>query len=225
MDEMTTVGDIANWMNQIAPLGLSEAWDNTGLLMGDRSSPVSKLMTCLTLTDASVDEAVREEAELVVAHHPLPFKPLSRITTDTVPGRLLWKLASAGVAVYSPHTCWDSANGGINAQLAQLLGLRNIEPVVPSSTTELQGLGSGRIGDLPATTLVSDLAQQLSGELSDCRLRGVNMEREVSRVAICCGSGGSLLAEGARRGCDLFLTGEATFHHCLEAEALSLIHI
>ncbi|MEZ6135624.1 MAG: Nif3-like dinuclear metal center hexameric protein [Pirellulaceae bacterium] len=143
---MTTVGDISRWMNNIAPLALSESWDNTGLLLGDPAQVVTKLMTCLTLTPESVSEAVAEQASLVIAHHPLPFKPLSRITTDSLAGKLLWKLASAGIAVYSPHTAWDSADEGINALLANYLQLQNVQPLVPCEVPEFIGKISGRDG-------------------------------------------------------------------------------
>jgi dinuclear metal center YbgI/SA1388 family protein len=219
---MTTVGDIADWMNQVAPLRLSEAWDNTGLLLGDRATPVSRVMTCLTLTDHSVDEAVREKAQLVIAHHPLPFKALNRITTETVVGRLLWKLASAGIAIYSPHTAWDSAANGINAQLAQILDLQRVEAVIPAAVKELGDLGAGRMGELSEAVGISKLAERLSSLIPDCRPRGVDCGGEIKRVAISCGSGGSLLAAAAEHSCDLFLTGEATFHNCLEAEALGI---
>ena len=121
---MTLISDIASWMESIAPLRLSAEWDNTGLLLGDESREARRVMTCLTLTPESVREAIDRKADLVVSHHPLPFRPLKRITTAETSGRLLWQLASAGISIYSPHTAWDSAAAGINAMLAERLKLR-----------------------------------------------------------------------------------------------------
>jgi putative NIF3 family GTP cyclohydrolase 1 type 2 len=92
-----TVKCIADWMERLAPVRLSADWDNTGLLLGDSQREVKRVMTCLTLTLESVEEAVTGCADLVISHHPLPFRPLKKITADEPTGRLLWELAGAGV--------------------------------------------------------------------------------------------------------------------------------
>jgi dinuclear metal center YbgI/SA1388 family protein len=222
---MTTVGDICRWMNQMAPLRLSEAWDNTGLLLGDPDSAVQRLQTCLTLTPESVTEAERQRADMVLAHHPLPFQPLKSITTLSLPGRLLWRLARAGISVYSPHTAWDSAERGINAMLAERLNLEDVRPLVPhGEQTPALGepssdVGAGRIGNLPKACRASELAGLCRQLFPESRTRGVDAGLAVRRVAVACGSGGSLLPQAVAAHCDLFLTGEATFHQCLEAQA------
>ncbi len=130
---MTKVIDVVHWMEMIAPLRLSAEWDNTGLLLGDLQRDVQRVMTCLTLTEESVEEAVAQQAELVIAHHPLPFRPVKRITTADTTGKLLWTLATAGISIYCPHTAWDSAAHGINAQLANKLGLSSVMPLLNES--------------------------------------------------------------------------------------------
>jgi len=82
------------------------------------------LMTCLTITPASAAEAVAGRADLIVSHHPLPFRPLSRLTSETSEGRLLLELIGAKIAVFSPHTAFDSAQDGINQRLALQEGRR-----------------------------------------------------------------------------------------------------
>ena len=89
---MPTLAETVEILEQFAPLALAEEWDNVGLLVGDRGRSIQRLMTCLTITPTTVDEAVRERADLVVVHHPLPFRPLSRITSDTTVGRMLLAL-------------------------------------------------------------------------------------------------------------------------------------
>ncbi len=222
---MTTVRELAQWMEIIAPRRLSEDWDNTGLLLGDFQRDVRRLMTCLTLTPESVDEAVSERAEMVISHHPLPFRPMKSLTTADTGGRLLWELASRGISVYSPHTSWDSASSGINAQLAELVGLHNPMPLLPekaphhSSEDETPVIGGGRFGDLASPLELESFAKLVASQVPNCRLRGVDCRRVLRRVGIACGSGGSLLSLAVMQGCDVFLTGEATFHQCLEAKA------
>ena len=96
---METVQSVCDALERLAPLRFAASWDNVGLLVGDRRQTVSRVMTCLTITPASAAEAIDDRAQLIVAHHPLPFRPLGRITTDTTPGRLVWELARAGVSV------------------------------------------------------------------------------------------------------------------------------
>lgn len=214
-----TVAQLVQIIEQIAPPSLSEAWDNTGLLLGDLAAPVRRVMTCLTLTPESIQEAILGAANLVLSHHPLPFKPLSRITTATSAGTGLWNLARHGIGIYSPHTAWDSAPDGINAQLARKLSLTDVEPLIPKLDHEL---GSGRCGNLAQPLDIPAIAAKLARSVPHCRVRYVAPGRAIARVAIGCGSGGSFVAAAQERRCDLLITGEATFHQCLEAQAAGL---
>lgn len=130
---MTTVRAVAAWMGRFAPLHLAESWDNVGLLWGDPSSEVRRLMTCLTVTPDSADEAIAEGAGLIISHHPILFRPLQKITTEGAETAMLWRLARAGVAIYSPHTAFDNAEEGINAGLARRLGLIDVTGLRPSA--------------------------------------------------------------------------------------------
>src|SRR6266702_4301084 len=101
---MYTVHDLTSALQTIAPLSLAAEWDNVGLLLGDSAQPVERVMTCLTVTPASVAEAVEAGAHLMVSHHPILFRAAKKLTVDTAEGRMLLGLIRAGIAVYSPHT-------------------------------------------------------------------------------------------------------------------------
>lgn len=133
---MTTVGQICEYLKQVAPLSLAEDWDNVGLLLGNPAREVTHIITCLTLTSDVAEEAVRTGAALVVTHHPILFKPVKRITNETVEGRLISTLIQNQIAVYSPHTAWDNSYCGINQQLAELLELREVSPLRPRPAGE-----------------------------------------------------------------------------------------
>jgi dinuclear metal center YbgI/SA1388 family protein len=219
---MVRSDDVCSFLEQFAPLQLAEEWDNVGLLVGDRKATVRRVMTCLTVTPASAAEAIAEDADLVVAHHPLPFRPLLRLTRDTIPGRLLLDLIRAGVGVYSPHTAFDSAVAGINQRLAEGLSLKDVAPLHPMPDLE-PAVGSGRFGVLEPERTVGDVARQLKAFLSIDGLQLVgDVGRVVETVAVACGSAGQFLSDARRLGCDLFVTGEASFHTCLEAEATDM---
>jgi dinuclear metal center YbgI/SA1388 family protein len=126
---MSTVAALVESLQQLAPLDLAQEWDNVGLLWGDASAPVERLMTCLTVTPETAAEAIEARAELIVTHHPILFRPIQRLTTATSEGRMLLALARAGVAIYSPHTAFDNAPGGINDILARRLGLTELRPL------------------------------------------------------------------------------------------------
>ena len=214
---MYTIADLVTFLEQFAPPSLAESWDNVGLLVGDRSREATKVMTCLTITPASAAEAVERSASLIVTHHPLPFRPLNRLTADTTDGKLLLQLIENRIAIYSPHTAFDSARDGINQRLANGLGLRDAAALLPAADGEL---GAGRFGMLPQPLTLAQLAGSVKTLLQISRLQCVGpLDRPLGTVAVACGSGGDFLGPARAAGCDALVTGEARFHACLEAEA------
>ncbi len=229
---MPTIADIAAFLEQVAPLRLAEEWDNVGLLVGHRTQKVARVLTCLTVTPASAAEAIEQQADLIVTHHPLPFHAVRQVTSDTTVGRLLLELISARVAVYSLHTAFDSTIGGINDRLAAGLSLQGVAPLAPAAgnreapdgtEASAPSAGAGRWGWLTNPTTLGQLADRLKELLSVKRLQVVGRpEHRVRTVAIGCGAADSLLAAAAANRCDAMVLGEARFHTCLEAEALGI---
>src|SRR6476620_2721652 len=190
---MTTVKDICDFLERFAPAELAADWDNVGLLVGDRAQKVERVMTCLTITPSVAAEAIRERSDLVISHHPLPFKPLKRLTADQPTGRILLDLIRAGIAIHSPHTAFDSAAAGINQQLAEGLGLTQVQPLEPADGLPA-GLGSGRWGILEKDQTLGHLAARLKQFLKIGGLHVVgNLQMPISRVAVACGSAGEFL--------------------------------
>jgi dinuclear metal center YbgI/SA1388 family protein len=219
---MTILQRILTTLDELAPLRTAESWDNVGLLVGDRSRDINRVLCCLTVTDATLVEAIENHADLMVSHHPIPFKPVSRITADSTTGQLLLRAMEHRIAIYSPHTAWDNSEHGINAQLAKRIGLQNVRPLAPFSTDMRAPLdtGTGRCGALPTETSIESLQYTLTKSIPHCKFRHTHsIQRVVQKVGIVCGSGGSLLSLAIKAGCDAMLTGEATYHQCLEAEA------
>jgi dinuclear metal center YbgI/SA1388 family protein len=217
---MLTVYHIAQFLEQLAPAALAEDWDNVGLLVGDHQRRVERVMTCLTITDASAAEAVAAKADLIVTHHPLPFHPPRRLTVDRHDGKLLWQLIGAQISIFSPHTAFDSAQQGINARLAEGLGLVEIAPLVPRADEEH---GAGRTGLLLEPTTLGELAARTKRLLAISSLQAVGpLDLSVERVGVACGSAGEFVTLAAEAGCQALVTGEVRFHACLEAESLGL---
>ena len=217
---MPLIQDLLTALEQQIPLDLAESWDNVGLLLGDARTDARGVMTCLTLTEDVAEEAIREGANLVITHHPILFKAVKRLTTDTSEGRLLLRLAQAGVSVYSPHTAFDSAREGINQQIAVALGLCDIQPVrmKPQSTD-----GAGRWGRWETPLTLSELLSRLEPICGTKQFTFVGEPTQrCTTIAIACGAAGDFLPDAADLGCQVFLTGETRFHTCLEARSLGI---
>ncbi len=213
---MTIVSEVCRFLDQLAPPELAEDWDNVGLLVGRASTDVSRVLTCLTLTPDVANEAVEQQADLIVAHHPVLFQGAKTISDQTREGAMLLDLIERGVAVYSAHTRFDSAQQGINQRLAESFDLNNILPIRVSES--LRHLGSGRSGRLAIPVTLYDflaVVRKASGAayLEYC---GAD-DSPVEHVGIACGSAAEFLDNTVEAGCDTFVTGEVRFHSALEA--------
>lgn len=127
-----TVGDVAKRIEQLAPLHLQESYDNAGLIVGDASSIVSKVLVCLDITEDVVLEAVHRSCQLIVAHHPIIFKGLKRLVGASYVERTVMLALKHNVALYAAHTNLDSVVGGVNTMIAQKIGLEKLSFLAPN---------------------------------------------------------------------------------------------
>lgn len=126
----STVGDLCAAMDAIAPISLAQPWDNVGLLAGDSAVPVRRVLLCIDLTSAVVDEAVARRADFVLAYHPPIFKPVASIRADGHGAEsIVFPCVRRGIAIYATHTALDAAEGGTNDVLASLCGVRDLQPL------------------------------------------------------------------------------------------------
>lgn len=206
--------DLLAVLERIAPLRYAESWDNVGLLSGDPSAPIRRVLCTIDLTPAVLDEALRRGAELVVSYHPPLFEGLKRVRHDSVIRRAI----RADLAIWSPHTALDVAPGGTNDVLADALGLADRAPL--RLTLPAEGLGLGRVGALPSPTPIAVLLERIKRELGLAALLVAGpTEGEIARAAVCAGAGRSLLGDVIQQRAGLFLTGELPHHDALRAAA------
>lgn len=174
---MTTVMrnlDIFKAMESWAPKHLAYDWDNVGLQIGSFHKPVKKVMVTLDVLEATVDEAIENKVDLIIAHHPLLFKPMKQVNVDTAKGRIIQKLLQHEISVYAAHTNLDAANSGVNDMLCDLLAVQDTKVLeqnhieklvklavfVPETHAEqvrdaMSGKGAGHIGDYSHCTFQS----------------------------------------------------------------------
>ena len=213
---MARVSDLVAAFEHIAPVALAEPWDNVGLVIGDARAPLTRVLLAVDLSPDVIDEAVAHGCDAVVAYHPPIFAPHKRLG----PTDLAYHAVRAGLAVYSPHTALDVAEGGTNDALCDVLGLFDRRPLKPRGP---EGPGLGRIGRLPVRSPARAIVDLVKVKL---RLRFVlaagPLDREVETVAVCAGAGGSLVDDASREGAELYLVGELGHHDALRAARVGL---
>lgn len=123
------VADVARAVEALAPLELAADWDNVGMLVGDLAAEVRKVLVCTDVTEAVLDEAIKAQAQMIVAHHPVIFRSAQRVTACDTP--VVHKAVGRGLCIYSAHTNLDAAPGGTSDVLADILGLVDRRPLEP----------------------------------------------------------------------------------------------
>jgi dinuclear metal center YbgI/SA1388 family protein len=223
------VADLVIAMEAIAPTRLAASWDNVGLLVGDRSAPLSRVLLAIDCTRHVVEEARRDGCDAIITYHPVLFEAQKSF----VAGSMAFELARAGVAVFSPHTALDAAEGGTNDVLADAIAMTERVPLRPlgggvtggsppddpSVRARVAAPGFGRVGAVtaaPAWAIVDGIKRSLG--LAHVLVAGP-VDRPVSRAAVCAGSGGELLSDAIDSGAQLMLTGELRHHEALRAVA------
>ncbi|SET61011.1 dinuclear metal center protein, YbgI/SA1388 family [Oceanobacillus limi] len=326
MDKPYTNSSIFTIMEQWAPLHLAYDWDNVGLQIGSHNKPIQKIMVTLDVMESVVDEAIENNVDLIIAHHPLLFKSLKSLNTDSSRGRIIAKLLEHGITVYASHTNLDAAVGGVNDMLGDALQLESsevlvethkeslykiaiyvphshkgevhdalsangaghigdyshcsfqtdgigtfkpleganpyigtkdemekvdevkIETIVPKNKlsvvlnavikshpyeepaydvyplqNEGTQFGIGRIGDLHTPMRLEDFCENVKSSfgISNLRVTG-DLSKKVKRVAILGGSGEKYIQAAKRKGADVYVTGDMTFHIAQEAWQMGL---
>jgi dinuclear metal center YbgI/SA1388 family protein len=217
-----TLKDFILLLEDLASQKYAEDWDNSGFQLGRQSRKIKKVLMSLDPTVSSVKSAASKSVDLLLTHHPLIFRPISKIDYEQYPGSVIYQAIKEDVCIVAAHTNLDVVKGGINDILAELLDLRDTKFL-----SELEGvepIGPGRIGNLPEAV---DLAHALDKikEAIGVEALGISGKGRdsIKRVAVVGGSGGSFVQAAFKSGADLLITGDVGHHHSLEAIGLGLV--
>ena len=208
-----TAGEIAALIEEIAPVSIQMSFDNSGFLVGSRESKVNRVMLALEVSDDVIKDAIKQECQMIITHHPLIFHAEKSVTADTYQGKLLLRLISSGIALYSSHTPLDAAPGGCNDVLCDMFGLKDVCGIVPLGRSGEREYFCARTGSVDAT--VQELALTACKKLGTGRVAVVDCGKRIRRLAVCSGSGGGILNECIAAGADALLTGELSYHEAL----------
>ncbi|KGH34579.1 Nif3-like dinuclear metal center hexameric protein [Lactococcus cremoris] len=202
------ISEFMSKYESFCPKELAVEGDPVGLQVGNPEQELTKVLVTLDIREQTVAEAKSLGVDLIIAKHPLIFRPLTALTSMDDQEKLVLDLAQAGIAVYTSHTNIDVVKGGLNDYFAQLLGLTDVEVLDDDE-------GLGRVGNIEGTDL-SVLTEKVKEVFGLDRLRLVtynhDLTQKIERVAICGGSGGKLWPKALAKGADVYLTGDIYYH-------------
>ena len=206
---MATVKDIYNFIDSIASFNTQEEWDNSGLLVGNENDEVTKILFALDATSGVIDQAITIGADLIITHHPIIFKPMSNILSDS----LIYKLINNNISIICAHTNYDKAIDGVNDILCKTVGFNSFTKVENACLN----IGSFE-REISADNFVNHIKIAL-----DCVVRYNSLSKDIKNIAVCSGSGSDYLSLAKDLNCDALLTGDASHHAFLDANEMGIV--
>ncbi len=208
---MIKVRDISGAIEKFAPKEIQEKYDNSGLQVGSPEMPVNGCLLCLDVTEDILKEALKRACNLIVSHHPLLFSGLKEVTGRTATERIVIEAIRKNIAIYSAHTNLDSTWEGVSHEIAHAIGVTNLKVLSPTTTDSEIGLGV--IGDITPTPKLEFLRRVKEAfGIKALRFSGQSPQLVVRKVAICGGSGASLIKDAVSSGADIFISGDLKYH-------------
>ena len=215
--------EIIRELERLAPLSMACDWDNPGLLAGRREKEVETVFLAVDATDAAIAQAKEAGADLILTHHPLIFRPVHSVTDGDFVGRRLLAMIQSDISYYAMHTNFDAAPGCMAQLAGDRLGLREMRPLEEMGTAQdgtVYGIGTCGVLARPAT--LAELAAQVKEAfgLPFAAVYGdLGSNREIVRVAVCPGAGGSTIGAALEAGAQAYITGDIGHHEGIDAVA------
>lgn len=214
---------ILNWLEELSPVSYAEEWDNVGLLVGDETQEISHILIALDASDYVIEQAVKLQADLVLTHHPMIFRPIKQINNRSMIGRRILALASNQIAYYAMHTNFD-IKGGMAELAAKKLELTETVPLDVTTVIDGQPEGIGRTGLLKEAVEVRLLAETVKEQfdLKNVTVYG-DVAKKVQKIAVCPGAGKSEIENALKQEADILITGDIGHHEGIDAVDMGLV--
>lgn len=215
---MVTVSAVEAMLYAWAPKELAFEWDNVGLLVGDGEQEVERILVALDITEDVAAEAIEQDVQLIVAHHPVmncAWHEVQTLREDDAQGKLLRTLVKRDISAICMHTNLDAAEGGVNDCLAQKLQLLNISAFNAEKI--------GRIGRLKAQMPLEEFLPFVVKSLGCNGIRYISADRPVEKVMVGGGACRDYIAAALENGCDTFVTSDLKYNDFLDTKGLNLI--
>lgn len=212
--------DIIKVLEQVAPLSWQEGYDNAGLIVGNKEQEISGVLICLDVFPFTVQEAIENNCNLIISHHPFIFRGIKKLAYNSDIDNILSLSYKNDISIYASHTNMDVCSSGVNYMLAKTLKLENIRPLQKSKQNEVDNyLGLGAIGELSKVMKGRNFFDIIKKKLNLSAIRYAgDMEREIKRIGLCGGAGVEFVQEAIENNCDCYLTGDVKYHEFLSVE-------
>lgn len=211
--QVLNLGQIGRLIEEICPLSLMEDWDNSGYQIKLKENNIKNILVALDITKEVIEEAITNDVDIIITHHPLFFSSVKKIDYETQKGNYIISLIKNNISLYALHTNFDKLDGGNNDYLGELLELKNITYFKEDDSHIC------RKGNLDKEITIFELLDRISKNLNiskkSIRFCGVP-SKKVKTIGWCTGAGSSFLDEAYREGIDLFITGDLTYHKALD---------
>lgn len=210
--------DIMAMIEGTYPRSAALEFDNVGLQVGRSEKEVRRIYLALDATDAVIEQAVEQEADMLITHHPLIFSPRKHITDEDFIGRRLLKLIRSDISYYAMHTNYDVL--GMAELSGKILGLTDTEVLIVTMSTETKEEGIGRVGLLPEEMTLEECCVYVKHKLKlgSVKVFG-DMKQPVKKLAVSPGSGKSAIDPSILKKADVLVTGDIGHHEGLDAAA------
>ena len=216
------IKEVITHLERLAPLAFQEDYDNSGLICGNPDIECSGILVSLDCTEEVVLEAAEKGYNLLITHHPLIFRPIRSITVQHGTGRALVAAIKADLTIYAIHTNLDNIKSGVNATIADKLGLSDRKILLPAG--EIPDVGSGLLGTLNKAMTETQFLEQIKQAFGTPVIRHSPLRgKPVSRVALCGGSGSFLISNALQAGADFFISADIKYHDFFSGEAQMVI--
>ena len=216
------VRDIIAVIEDFAPLSIQEGWDNSGLCVGSPEAEVSSVLFALDCTESLVDEAIECGADMIITHHPLIFSGLKKISPEDQVGAAVIKAIKNGISIYAAHTNADKVVAGVSGAMAAKLGLVDVQILDEDG----EGTGLGVVGNLSQPLAVESVMSLVKDRFALKVLKSSKpLDGMITRVAMCGGSGGSLIGAARKSGAQLYISGDISYHNFFTPEGFMIMDI
>jgi len=213
---MIKVKDITNYLETLAPLNLQADYDNAGLIVGDEQMDVTNVLVTLDSIEATVEEAITRNCNLIIAHHPIVFSGLKQITGQSYIQRTIIKAIKHDIAIYAIHTNLDSVyQNGVNGKICEKLGLIDTKILQPSLD---EHTGNGMIGNLVTPMDFGDFINHIKESMALNMVKATaDLGKKIQKVAVCGGSGSFLTQAAIEAKVDVFISSDYKYHQFFDA--------
>ncbi|MFN0730216.1 Nif3-like dinuclear metal center hexameric protein [Polaribacter gochangensis] len=219
------IQNITNYLEELAPLSYAESFDNVGLLVGDYTTEVTGVLVTLDSLEATVDEAIAKNCNLIVSFHPIIFSGLKKLNGATYVERVVLKAIKNNIAIYAMHTALDNIKDGVSGKICEVLDLKNTEILIPKSNLNTQEtIGMGMIGELENEMDEVAFLQFVKNTMkTECVRHSELLGKSIKKVAVLGGSGSFAIENAIALNADAYISADFKYHDFFKAEKQILL--